>query len=37
LVLRWGNWYKATKLLVGSMVFKEVTSELAGKAKKPTA
>ncbi len=37
LVLHWGGWYEATKLLGGSMVFQEATSEPAGKAKKLTA
>jgi hypothetical protein len=33
----WGNWYEATKLLGGSMVFQEATSEPTGKAKKLTS
>jgi hypothetical protein len=37
LVLLWGGWYEATKLLWGSMVFQEATSEPAVKAKKLTA
>jgi hypothetical protein len=37
LVLHLGGWYEATKLLGGSMIFQEATSEPAGKSKKPTA
>ncbi len=37
LVLNWSVRYEATKLVGAFMVFQEAMSELAGKAKKPTA
>jgi hypothetical protein len=35
--MHWGGWYKATKLLGGSIFFQEARSEPDGKTKKPTA